>query len=482
MAGRRRLAAVMMVTAGMTVSVGLTAVGTPRADAAALVARSLSFTADDGVVLHATVGATGSLSPRPLIVEDSPYAPSVRTLEWAGPAYNYVDLQWRGTGSSGGSLDSTGSRDQRDLSEFLGFACHQPWSDGRIGLYGFSASAIVVYNAMHLPLPCVRATALMAGTVDLYRDLLYVGGIPNSAPGAAVEGEIGADTLANGPARASSRPGSIPVAAGGYVTTPAQVMAHQTEDAFWRERTFTGDADHIPVLADTSFYDVEERGPFLAYEATRQYGSHLLVMGAHDGFPAGTPGPFPRYAAWFDHYVRGVANGVEGRAPVSLYLSNGSRERFLAGHYTNLTGSGWPLPGTTWTRLYLSAHHSGTVRSLNDGSLSLGPQAPVSRQGYPFVPSEPTETDPHTVGVVAPEGIDQAATVAPALTDMALSAPTSLTYTSAPLARAVDAVGPASLDVFVSSTAPETDLVAVLADVAADGAAHPVETGQLRTS
>jgi predicted acyl esterase len=43
-------------------------------------------------------------------------------------------------------------------------------------------------------------------------------------------------------------------------------------------------------------------------------------------------------------------------------------------------------------------------------------------------------------------------------------------------------VGPASLDVFASSTAGTTDLVAVLADVWLDGSAHPVATGQLRTA
>ena len=97
---------------------------------AASVTRQVSFTADDGVVLRAIVGGEGSLASRPLIVEDSPYAPGIDSF--AGSAYNYVELQWRGTGQSGGSLASAGPRDQRDLAEFMGWACRQPWSDGRI--------------------------------------------------------------------------------------------------------------------------------------------------------------------------------------------------------------------------------------------------------------------------------------------------------------------------------------------------------------
>ena len=57
---------------------------------------------------------------------------------------------------------------------------------------------------------------------------------------------------------------------------------------------------------------------------------------------------------------------------------------------------------------------------------------------------------------------------------MDLAEPTSLTYTTAPLKEDVNAVGPAGLDVFASSTAPETDLYAVVADVWPDGTAHPV--------
>ncbi|MEA2148081.1 MAG: uncharacterized protein QOG59_3668 [Solirubrobacteraceae bacterium] len=448
---------------------------------AAQVTQDLSFTADDGVVLHASIGGEGSIARRPLIIEDSPYAPAC-CAAIAGPDYNYIQLQWRGTGRSGGTFSTTGLRDQQDLSEFVSWACQQPWSDGRIGLYGFSASAIAIYNAMHLPLPCVRAAALMAGTVDLYRDLLYIGGVQNSAPGLYVLGAVFAPWLQNLPQRMAEQPQSVPDSLEGYATASPDVQTHPTEDAFWLDRTYKGNPANIPVLADTGFYDVESRGPFLAYRATRDQGSHLLVIGAHDGSPAGSGGPFPHYARWFDHFVRGVDNGVDREAPVSLYLSNGSREELLAGHDTHLEGSDWPLPGTRWTRLYLSAAPSGTAHSVNDGTLALGPDPSAATQTYPFHPSNALATDPHTTATVAGLGIDQLATYFPQLTRMDLAEPTSLTYTTVALKTAVNAVGPASLDVFASSTAPETDLVAVVADVWPDGTAHPVATGQLRTS
>jgi hypothetical protein len=241
-----------------------------------------------------------------------------------GPQFNLVELQWRGTGLSGGSLDATGSEDQSDLSEFLGWACTQPWSSGSIGLYGFSASAIIVYNSMHLQLPCVKATALMAGTTDLYRDLLDIGGIFNVAAGAYVEVAIGEGTLTDGETRFETEPATIPDAALGFVTAGADVLSNPTESAFWQQRTFQGDLDHIPILADTSFYDVEPDGPFAAFNATKAYGSHLLVYGAHDGSPAGYPGPFPQYENWFDHYLLGQSLSAANQPVVSAYLGNGN--------------------------------------------------------------------------------------------------------------------------------------------------------------
>jgi predicted acyl esterase len=476
----------------LAVSLALLAALGASSARAALVTQDVWFTADDGVKLHATLGGDGSIVRRPLIVEDTPYGLTNGVNPFAGSAYNYVELQWRGTGQSAGALTATGSRDQKDLAEFLGWACDQPWSDANVGLYGFSASAIVVYNSMHEHLPCVKAAALMSGTVDLYRDLLWIGGIQNSAPGLYVEGGIFGPWLADAPGRAQNQPPASNVdAVDGYASAPAQVQGHFTEDAYWRDRTFKGDADRIPVLADVGFYDVESRGAFLAYRATRRYGSHLLVLGAHDGWPVNTPdgptGPFTEYSRWFDHYLRGVDNGIAAEPSVSAYLSNGSRGKLLDGQWTHLSGSRWPLGGTRWTRLYLSPTKSATAQSLNDGTLSAAPVASKAEQTYPFAPSEPTETDQHTVATVGGTGIgpltlNNLAHTIPALANMQLSEPSSLTYTTAPLAGAIDAVGPASLDVYASSAAPFTDLVAILADVSPDGSAEPVAQGQLRTA
>src|SRR2546421_6611164 len=203
---------------------------------------------------------------RPVIVEFSPYGPGTGTTS-DGPAYNYLLVQIRGTGDSDGRFDALGARTQQDVVDSLRWACHQSWSDRRLGLNGFSASAITVYNSLHLKLPCVRTAVLRSGTFELYRDLLWPGGVSNSIPGAGVLALIGAPAAAEGFARAQRAPLS------GFDTTIGLTDAglsagfeHQTLDVWWRERGFHGDVNHLPILMLDSFFDVESRGAFQAFQ------------------------------------------------------------------------------------------------------------------------------------------------------------------------------------------------------------------------
>src|SRR4051794_35226002 len=98
---------------------------------AAPVSQDVRFTADDGVSLQTTITGEAPLAPRPTIVEFSPYGRASGTLD-AGPAFNHLLVQIRGTGDSAGHVDALGPRTQEDVEETLEWACHQPWSDGTL--------------------------------------------------------------------------------------------------------------------------------------------------------------------------------------------------------------------------------------------------------------------------------------------------------------------------------------------------------------
>jgi len=444
------------------------------------VQQQFTITASDGVELRATLTGTEAIAPRPTVVEFSPYGRNSGTLA-VGPAYNTLLVQIRGTGDSDGSFDALGPRTQKDVREVLEWACAQPWTVGQLAVNGFSASAITIYNSLHQDLPCVKAMVLRSGTYSLYRDLLMPGGISNLGPAAGVMLLIGAPALAQSPQRLSDPASGLAILLGLLSAGLEGGFAHPTLDAWWKEREFRGNANSIPTLVIDGFFDVESRGAFQGYQELRSSGAHLLVVGAHDGAPTGTDNGVPEANDWLDHYVRGVENGVDEHPRVQLLMSRGDREDYLAGDFARRTAGDWPVPGTAWTALSLSAARSGSALSLNDGSLvKTRPALPVA-QSYLSVPSLPTATDPATTALLGASGLNALTTSVPVLTDMTLADAAGLTFTTAPLTEDVASAGPLALRLSLSTSVPGTGIWAVLSDVSPDGTGHPLTAGRLNT-
>jgi putative CocE/NonD family hydrolase len=240
-------------------------------------------------------------------------------------------------------------------------------------------------------------------------------------------------------------------------------------DDWWRERGFRGDANHLPILMLDSFFDVESRGAFQAYQALRDHGAHLLLVGAHDGAPRGTDNGNGATKAWFDRYLLGESNGIDSQPRVQMLMSDGDREDYLDGDFVRYDASDWPVPGTEWRSLWLTS----------DRSLADEPPAAGTTQSYAEVPSEPSMTDQPNAAIVGGFGFNQAYDAVPPTTETNAAEPQSLTYTTPPLDGDLLSAGPAALDLRLSSTAGETAIWAVISDVWPDGSAHPVATGRL---
>ncbi len=472
----------MRVWTGVTAFIAAMLLAVPGAGAAQT-SQSLRFTASDGVSLAVTVYGEAPLTARPAVMEVSPYGNSSHTYD-PPAAYNRILVQTRGTGDSDGSFDALGPRTQQDVAELTRWVCRQPWSDGTLALEGFSASAITIYNSLHLPLdPCVEALLLGSGTFELYRDLLVPGGINNIAPGTAVVAGIGAIALSQGFDRAQRNPASAADLVRGFLEAGLQDLTNPSLTAWWQQRGYRGNANHIPALMTVGFFDVESRGAFQGYQELRGDGAHLLVLNGHDGAPKGTDGGQAEKTAWIDHYLRGIDNGVEDHPRAQLYLSDGDREDFtVRGRYVTTSATDWPVPGTTWTPLQLDAARAGSALSGNDGSLSLGRPAAQTLQAFASLPSLFTATDVPTTATVGGAGLNALADALPILTDTTLAGALGLTYTTPKLTRDVWSAGPASLELKLRSTAPETGVWAVISDVDTNSTPHPLAVGRLSTA
>jgi uncharacterized protein len=169
------------------------------------------------------------------------------------------------------------------------------------------------------------------------------------------------------------------------------------------------------------------------------------------------------YLDWFDHWLKGVDNGVTDMPRVQYYVMGANEWR---------SANEWPVPEARPTRLYL---HSGGLAGerMDDGVLSHQPPAVIEPPDrYVYDPADPV---PSRGGAVNPQdqpgAYDQS--------DLEQRADV-LVYTTPPLDEPLDVVGPLRATLYVSSSAPDTDFTVKLVDVHPDGRAFNVQEGILR--
>jgi putative CocE/NonD family hydrolase len=168
------------------------------------------------------------------------------------------------------------------------------------------------------------------------------------------------------------------------------------------------------------------------------------------------------YVNWFDHWLRGVDNGVTKMPRIQYYVMGRNEWR---------SADAWPIPGTRFTEYYL--HSGGRANSrTGDGMLSRTKPANEPADHYVYDPATPTPSRGAFTCCLGDRGaVDQRA--AEMRSDI-------LVYTSPPLEDGVEVTGPVQLTLYVSSSAKDTDFTAKLVDVLPDGTAYNVQEGILR--
>jgi putative CocE/NonD family hydrolase len=96
---------------------------------------------------------------------------------WTGQGYAVLNVELRGSGSSGGRADLMSVQEGRDLYDVIEWAATQDWSTGRVGMLGVSYLAMSQYRAAETRPPSLAAIVPWEGLSDLYRDLMRPGGV-----------------------------------------------------------------------------------------------------------------------------------------------------------------------------------------------------------------------------------------------------------------------------------------------------------------
>ncbi|HEY5007780.1 MAG TPA: CocE/NonD family hydrolase, partial [Caulobacteraceae bacterium] len=94
--------------------------------------------------------------------------------------YAVMAVDTRGTGASFGAQKTAfDDREVKDYDELISWAAHQPWSNGRVGAYGFSYRGMLADQMAGLGNPALKAIAPSFDFTDLYL-VLYPGGVFNA--------------------------------------------------------------------------------------------------------------------------------------------------------------------------------------------------------------------------------------------------------------------------------------------------------------
>jgi putative CocE/NonD family hydrolase len=447
------------------------------------------LTMADGTKLAYTLIRPAGPGPFPTLFEYSGYDPGrspdagyVRQFVEEDGGYAYLGVNLRGTGCSEGTFDFFQPQEAVDGAAVIAWVREQDWSTGLVGMIGKSYPGITQLFVAEQQPPGLAAIAPGHFFADAYRDVARPGGIANhgfatlwsfiarpsyevqTSPQYVLAGDLGCLNGVTGELR------SLP-------TNPyVQLLQHPYDDALIRERSpITRVEDiEVPMLASLAWQDEQL--------ASRQ--THLLAalddlgsttwwanLSNGDHSMSRTRDQLADLERFYDHFLKGEDNGWDVRPRVRVWWE--------AGRDGGARAPGWATSLDHWSE--------GQRRAA--GELTPLPLALRSGGALTRTPAEAGEpaTDYLYVPVAGSQGVGNARYGYPDLPDRYLwDVPppdgTAAAFTTEPLADDLTLLGSASLDVWLSATAPDVDLQVTITEVRPDGQEAFVQQGWLRAS
>ena len=99
---------------------------------------------------------------------------------WVQQGYAVVQADVRGKYKSEGQAGVLRQQDAEDYYDLIEWAASQPWCTGRVGLMGVSYLCMSQWYVAALKPPHLRAIVPWEGVNDLYRELAFHGGVPET--------------------------------------------------------------------------------------------------------------------------------------------------------------------------------------------------------------------------------------------------------------------------------------------------------------
>ncbi len=416
----------------------------------------------DGARLFATVILPGDPEregPWPVVLRRNVYGRVFAVDAYLDVFRGYAAVigEMRGTGENDGEFrffEDDGWGELQDGADTVAWVKSQPWCNGRIGTVGGSALGMA-QTLMAGATTDLTCQVIEAAPANFYSELFYQGGVMRRAvlhQALFVLGRPAADLT--------------------------RWKEHPCFDDYWRQFDVNARIDQVnaPALHIGGWWDTFQQAT-LDHFVARQYhggegarGNQRLLMRAttHAPFPPGfafnvpdylqvfTAAP-PQWNRFMDHWLKGDDNGVAEEPPVQYYVIGDDTAHRGPG-WEWRTANHWPPFPYEPTPYYLSAN------------ATLTPNMDIAQAGHLSFTFDPDQPVP-SLGGADLFGLSDGRYFSWGPWDQR---PVSdrddiLRFETPPLDEPLEITGRVRLQLFISSSAVDTDFTAKLIDIYPDG-------------
>jgi putative CocE/NonD family hydrolase len=486
----------------LTVTALALAINVTAADRYAItVEQNVPMKTRDGMTLSADVYRPKAHGKFPVLLERTPYDKHRMTyagigfgVQAASQGYVYIIQDCRGRFMSEGDWYPF-KYESQDGYDTVEWAATLPYSNGKVGLVGMSYVGVTQMLAAIATPPHLAGICPVITGSNYHENWTYQGGALAQSFDQGWTTYFAEDTLdrrarketprANGEMLLPLR--DYPVLITGPSTGLADYyldwLVHPRYDDYWKQWSIEENFPKItvPAFHIAAWYDLFQDGSLKNYLGIKAQGGsetartnqRLLV------FPGGHAGLAPKIGdidfgkdsvpdiaaltlRWYDYLLKGIDNGLGREKPVKI---------FVMGRNTWRDEDAWPLERAREARYYL--HSSGKANTLNgDGALTTTPPANEAADKFVYDPADPVPTRGGPVPHNGPAGpVDQRPNE---------TREDVLVYTTPSFTRDTEVTGPVRLELYMSSSAADTDFTGKLIDVWPDGRAENLLDGILR--
>lgn len=445
----------------------------------------------DGISISADVYLPLGAQGLPTIVQWTPYESTrERFIGWgvwfARRGYAAVVVDVRGRYESDGQFIAW-EKDGEDAHDTLTWAADEQWSNGRIGTWGRSYGGLVQWQLAHLGHPNLECVAPQVIHDDYFWDGYWTGGAFQialtlgaaalwSSAMALITGPTAQDIVLNDRVF-----GHLPLIELDEVTIGRKVdywrtwWEHQENDAYWQQFRHRPERVDVPIFQQGGWFDPYSGSHLRSFAGVREGLPNRVLMGpwSHEEEIETFRGDIDLSAAvtvirdhelvFYDRYLKDVENDWEERPPLELFVLGANEWR---GEHE------WPLARTELTPFYL---RQGGALDRDE------PRSDEPGDRYAYDPNDPVPTIGGVSSVLTmTQGAQTPIRPGPLDQRVLEARPDVLVYTSEPLERDVEAIGPLEMVLYAASSAHDTDFIVRLCDVFPDGRSIFLTEGILR--